>query len=989
MARKLVHEHEASLPFKSAYRPSFLRQQSDAMISPQVSPRGSQTNIAGMNQNPRPSVCSPSSLPLRQDAIFQSFPTPSPRRGSPRRPPGVGIKTHTRTPPLQNAQAYSPRPSPRPSPRVTPQTSPGEDGWEASGTESSIVKSDTPTGNYIRQARASAPPLDGGGSLKLRDGQTSNDPAANEDSNQDPDRDQSFSKGGSESLGKEANVLGLNPHPPQESPQSSQSQANKKSPTPQSGSSGEVGGVPAAPNNSPTVKRRRTSGFLQFVRSPLTFPVRRQNGKGFIYNCIPGMSRKSSAAQNSIQEVPSLNELPNNRISHNHDHYHSATYEFTNNPKHSPPLKTPTPIDLSTISTEPDHKKHHGIPGWRHKKQKSANTSPNIIETKELAKSEEPHSCDDDPTCCYVAGEAHRFRTPLESPRIPGTPPTPAAISPRTLDSKSKRQLPSYFDLRRQETSNVSPNDLGFTLMPLSDPDMSNRTGIQSYAHRLPHFVKVPMFSLAAPFATREDYKSYSAETSPEATSRRSSFPPGPGWSSNRSSASGTIDGRRASFGYRDHVNFITKPEGYSSRSGSSAKQESSSSSTSPPERHGLRRDSHNTISDDSRKSSLGERRASKVIAALNVSRRDSSEQRIESEASSSAHSSEPPSKMVHWRGAEVTEDEAKMLDMLVGRHRLFSEMLMTPLEKTQSEGPERPPEPGEDAVSVLRRPSWRRFASTIMSSPLSGLSEETASSDKTTKPEASDPPDISDLREMYAEALQETTGIPVGVTKNRKRHEDIAKAPSLPPSMLDKLASKEFITGPPDIVKRTDSSPVEVPITNSRANLTTRTEFETEILSIAMLYGRVIRETTRAVSEPSSPLAVDNNSATSTLRPRSRAPSLTVPERPSVGFITNALEERSVSDGLISDVRRVSLNPTSKSRRSSPTLARLHKLVSGGERSKRDSTTSPLSSPPEYNEGSNSRHQSLNVPSLMSALTRASSSYKDAGLGSMDGRKS
>lgn len=92
------------------------------------------------------------------------------------------------------------------------------------------------------------------------------------------------------------------------------------------------------------------------------------------------------------------------------------------------------------------------------------------------------------------------------------------------------------------------------------------------------------------------------------------------------------------------------------------------------------------------------------------------------------------------------------------------------------------------------------------------------------------------------------------------------------------------------------------------------------------------------------------------------------------------------MSDGLISDIRRVSLNPTSKSRRSPSTLARLHKLVSGGgERSKRDSTKSPSSSPPEYIEDSSSRHQSSNVPPLISALTRANSSGKDASLGSMD----
>lgn len=150
--------------------------------------------------------------------------------------------------------------------------------------------------------------------------------------------------------------------------------------------------------------------------------------------------------------------------------------------------------------------------------------------------------------------------------------------------------------------------------------------------------------------------------------------------------------------------------------------------------------------------------------------------------------------------------------------------------------------------------------------------SEEIGSPDKTPKPNFSDTPDVLDLREIYAKALQETTGIPVGVTKNRKQHEDIAMAPSLPPGALDRLTPKDFITGPPDIVKMTDSSLIDTPMTNNRSSRTTRTEFETEILSIAMLYGRVAKETTRAASEPSTPPVADNASATSTLQPRSRA---------------------------------------------------------------------------------------------------------------------
>ncbi|KAF3906284.1 hypothetical protein ABW20_dc0102953 [Dactylellina cionopaga] len=683
--------------------------------------------------------------------------------------------------------------------------------------------------------------------------------------------------------------------------------------------------------------------------------------------------------KNSATVIPSPNGLPNNRMPYK---------------KQSPPLKTPTPNELTNVSTGSGSNKRHGRGSWRSKKVRSTDATP-ASDPKETPKPQ-----DSDITSCYVAGEAHRFRTPLESPRIPGTPSTPSAISPKTANTKGKKPLPTYFDLRRRETSNISPNDRGFTLMPLSDTELHRyESNLKKQEPQLPHFVQVPMFSRAAPFAQREDYGSYSARNSPESGSRRSSFPPGSGWPHRRSSTTGTMDsGRRASFGYRDHMSFITKPEGYSSRTGSSTKQPSNTNTSStrsgskgevPEQRRGS---SNKTDDTGSRKSSLGERRASKVIQALNVSRKDSSEKRVDDGNGNTTQSSQSSSKMVHWRGAEVTEDEAKMLDMLVGKHRLFSDMLMAPLDSSQAEGSDKHPAPGEEPANILRRPSWRRFASTIGASPLlSGLSEETGSPSGTPKPDSGDGvPDI-DIREMYAEALQETLGIPIGVTKNRKRTEDMTEtAPTLSPTLLDRMKSKDFITAPADL-HQTDTQPAETAATTNAPRTTTRTEYETEILSIAMLYGRVIQETTIPALEP-SPLTEDPIGR----RPLSRAPSLTVPERPSVSFITNALDERSQSDTMVTDVRRMSLNPQSKSRRSS-TLARLQKLaanaVGGGDRSKRNSTTSALASPPEYIEDNGKpRHQSLNVPSLVSALTnvRASSKHGGGGGGSeQDGTES
>ncbi|KAK6529006.1 hypothetical protein TWF694_004229 [Orbilia ellipsospora] len=946
MSKRDAHEHEVSLTFKYAYRPSLLRRE-----APLVSPHGSQTNLEGMSANPRPSVCSPTSLPLRQDAIFQSFPPPSPRRGSPKRSPFAG-KSSRQSPPQQTLFMHSPRPSPRDSPRATPQkaTPPAdkeEVSWGSSETSSPlafhIAQDSLLNRRYVSQSGAPVPLLDGGGSVKNPDSQNSNHPESIDQADSSPN------KNGNDPLGKDAALLGHYPRPPQSS-------IETEIPSTRQNGSSASDGTNAASAEAALLRRRKTSGFFNFIRPPLTFPARGQNGKGFLNACIPRYYRKS-ASTTIVAASSSSDSSPNNRMNHKHQ---------------SPLAKTPTPVDLANSSTRSSTTKLHIHGPWRSKKG-SNDTSPDGV--RENAKN--PNDI------CYVAGEAHRFRTPLESPQIPGTPPTPTAISPKTTSgARGKSPLPSYFDLRRQETSNtspLSPGDRGFTLMPLSDTNLHRRkSSIQTHATRLPHFVKVPMFSRAAPFAQREDYGSYSTEATPSAASRRSSFPPR-GWSNSNRSSTSKSDGRRASFGYRDHINFLTKPSGYSSVVGSSVKQPSNSDSSGARSGSLSSDQQRKECSDPSssrksstgeRKGSLGERRASKVIASLNFSRKDSTEKSVDDGKGNVQNSSESSSKMVHWRGAEVTEEEAKILDMLVGRHRLFSEMLMAPLDSSQSEASEKPPEPGEGPVSILRRPSWRRFASTIGSSPLSGLSEETGSSGKTPKPESGD--GVPDIRELYAEALQQTLGIPVGVKKNRKRKEDIMEnSPKLPPAVVDQMKPEDFITAPDDLGRADTALPFETDSGMSRSartTTTTRTEYETEILSIAMLYGRVIKETAGTTSEPTGTPSV-NTSA----RSPSRAPSLTVPERPSVGFITNALDERSQSDSLVSEFRRMSLNPESKSRRSS-TLARLQKLanaVAGASEkmSKRSPTLSP-SEPPEYiAKESKSRHQSLKMPSLSYAF--------------------
>ncbi|EPS44870.1 hypothetical protein H072_1141 [Dactylellina haptotyla CBS 200.50] len=951
MSKRDAHEHEVSLTFKYAYRPSLLRREEAS-----ISPHASQTNLGVISSTRRPPVCSPSSLPLRQDAIFQSFPSPSSSRNSPKRSPATGRPSRSVLP-QQAIQIQSPRPSPRGSPHGTPQNVPTpaekEDvNWAVSETETPLTfqfaRGGIQSERYAKPSGTQVSLLDGGGSLK-------NPESHNSNKAESIDQEESTPKwNGGNSLGKQAAILGHYPQPPRTSPTGSNTNGKESSPS-TSGSASTTGDNTFIPR-PPMLRRRRPSSFLHFIRSPLTFPVRGQTGKGLIYACIPRNSRKISPST-GVPGVSSPHEMPNNRI-------------YRNNGNHSPPAKTPTPIELSNVSTHSSSLKQHRHGEWRGKKKSK---SP-VVELKETTKPRE------DSNSCYVGGEAFRYRTPLESPRIAGTPPTPStstAISPRTVNLKGKA-LPSYFDLHRRGTSNISPlspNDRGFTLMPLSDTNLLRREdSMQTQAAILPHFVQVPMFSRAAPFAQREDYGGHSGDASPVTASRRSSFPPGSrrGWS-NRSSAVFRVPdgGRRASFGYRDHMNFITKPDGYSSREGSSGKQPSNtnSSRTGSGSSEAQKKDGTNMTESSSRKGSLGERRASKVIAAMNASRKNSSEKTTIDGNGNSTHSAQSSSKMVHWRGAEVTEEEAKVLDMLVGKHRLFSEMLMAPFDSSQTEGSEKPPEPGEGPVSILRRPSWRRFASTIGSPPLSGLSEETGSSDRTPKPEAGD--GVPDARELYAEALKQTLGIPIGAGKRKNRREDtIEKAPTLPPALVDQMKPKDFITAPADL-KRTDTPPGDSGTNVSRSTrTTTRTEYETEILSIAMLYGRVIKETTGPASEPVQTPSINEDSA----RPPSRAPSLTVPERPSVSFITNALDERSQSDSLMSDVRRVSLNPQSKSRRSSSTVARLQKLANavtgGGENmSKRHSTTSPLSSPPEYTEDNKPRHQSLNVPSLVAAL--------------------
>ncbi|KAF3924649.1 hypothetical protein AA313_de0203989 [Arthrobotrys entomopaga] len=953
MSKRDGHEHEVSLSFKYAYRPSLLRRE-----APLVSPHGSQTNLeAIMSANPRPSVCSPSSLPLRQDAIFQSFPSPSPNRGSPKRSPGAG-KPSRQTPPQQTAPFYSPRSSPRESPRTTPQkaTTPAEKeevSWGSSATSSPLAFHTAHDGSlnrrYISQTDAPVSLLDGGGSLKHPDSQNSNHQESIDQDDSTPSRNDN------NRLGKEAALLGQYPQLPQDSPVTKiSSTRNHGSPA-----SGRTNAAIARPT---ALRRRRTSGFRHFIRSPLTYPVRGQTGKGFLQACIPRNHRKAASTTTAAAPPSSDSSSPNNRV--NHERQSTLM------------TKTPTPLELANSSNCSSPTRLYLHSPWRSKKKSNDASPADVI--RECAKNPSD--------MCYVAGEALRYRTPLESPRLSGTPSTPTEISPKTLSvARDKNTIPSYFDLRRQETSNtspLSPGDRGFTLMPLSDTNLHRHTSsIHPQAARLPHFVKVPMFSRAAPFAQREDYGGYSAEATSNATSRRSSFPP-LGWSnSNRSSTSGLTEsgGRRASFGYRDHVKFLTKPSGYSSVGESSVRQPNSDSSGARSSSHSSdqrRRNSSNPSSSRKsstaeRKDSLGERRASKVIASLNFSRKDSSEKTVDDGKGNVQNSSESSSKMVHWRGAEVTEEEAKILDMLVGRHRLFSELLMAPLDnsQSQSEASEKPPEPGEGPATILRRPSWRRFASTIGTSPLSGLSEETGSSGKTPKPEAGD--GVPDIRELYAEALQQTLGIPVGVKKNRKRLEDIVEnSPKLPPAVVDQMKPNDFITAPDDIESADTALPLETDPGISRSARTTtttpRTEYETEILSIAMLYGRVIKETAGTTSEPTEALA----------RPPSRAPSLTVPERPSVNFITNALDERSQSDSLMSDFRRMTLNPESKSRRSSSALARLQKLansvIGASEKTSKRGSTLALAESPDYTteESSNkSRHQSFKARSFSSAF--------------------
>ncbi|KAF3942142.1 hypothetical protein ABW19_dt0206793 [Dactylella cylindrospora] len=968
------HERELSLSFKYAYKPSLLRRE-DALVSP----RGSVTNLGGCY--PRPPVCSPSSLPLQQDAIYQSFPNlsprASPRRSSPRGSPAKQPVRHTPT--QQAGQPSSPRPSPMPSPHGTPQRTPRENDpfdWKVAeaGTplSSQMTSGGSQANKYLRpQSGHETLSVDGGGSLKFPEHQNGNSNSLRQDN-------APLKKGSREVISKEASILGIDPHRPDESPVSSQSNS-KKTALPISSlirSHEESSGSLA----SPLIKRRRTSAFMSFVRSPMTFPLRGQTAKNWINACLPRNQQKPS----TIAPATPSNEVPNGRI------HNSET-------PGSPRIKTPTPAEVSKASSVSDSKRHtfldlsKSAASWRSRKNKSNETTPSLDVNPNL-----PIAVRESQGSCYVAGEAQRFQTPLESPTIPGTPPTPSAISPSTTvpAPKGKKPLPSYFDLRRRGT-NISPlshedggpMDRGFTLMPLSDSTKDQREASRAQAARLPHFVKVPLFSRAAPFAQREDYGSYSAGASPEGQSRRSSFPPVPGLSG-RSSTTGTLNtGRRASFGYRDQLNFITKPDGYSTNPGSSGKHTSDSSrsasaSASMGVDNSATKGTGGTSSvAGSRKSSLGERRASKVITALDMARRRSSGKTIDEGNGNQSHSSSESSKLVHWRGAEVTEDEAKMLDMLVGKHRLFSEMLSAPLDKPESS--EKAATEGEKQRpgTILRRPSWRRFASTIGSPPLSGLSEEAGSSADPEKQELGD--EIPDVSELYAEALQQTLGLPMRLSKNKRHQLDtIDNIPNLPPAVVDKNQAKDFITTPSDL-KGSNNLPASAPA--SVPARTTRTEFETEILSIAMLYGRVVQEAARSPSEPErTPSIIDGPIATS------RAPSLTIPERPSVGFLTSALDDRSHSDSIVSDVRRASLNPQNKGRRSS-TIARLQKLAGPlGDRSKRSSTVSPLESPPEY-EGK-SRHSSLNVPSLVSALRNARASGRgrdtESRLGSVDSGK-
>ncbi|KAJ6262415.1 hypothetical protein Dda_3223 [Drechslerella dactyloides] len=932
MPKARGHEHEVSLTFKYAYRPSLLRQ-----AEATVSPHASQTNLNTMvnvSDPQRPSVCSPSSPPLRQDAIFQSFPNPS-ARGSPKR---SQVRSSRQTPPLLSvsqaqASTLSPKASPRHSPRVTPRRTPVGEleqfRWVNSETASPLISNATGSAaspliasNSSKMTGNLSLPLDGPSSFKLADSQKSSSNANSNARSNSLDRylDDDLSppiRHTDDNISKEAAILGL----------STSLRYSETTPSPSEQQLSRLGSNPpraaddtALAANARAVKQQKASSLFHLIRGPLTFPTA---GKILIDSCLPRKLRKSATSSVAATSTTSLNGLPNSRVS---QRQHSS-------PSHSKPH---TPSDApKTPSRSNSKRSRHGIGSWKHMLRKSADTSPSVDHAKEPSKIK-----DDDPASCFAAGEAHRFHTPIESPRMSGTPSSASAISPKTADPKAKKRLPSYFDLKRRDTANTSPfteNNRGFTLMALSDTEKQQREAIQTQAARLPHFVQVPMFSRAAPFAQTEDYSGASTEE----TSRRGSYPPGHG-SSGRSSNPGRPEsGRRASFGYRDHMKFITKPDGYSSRT-NSERQNTDSPGSGPasgaisefgPRDQWQRQNSYQSQSTESRKSSLGERRASSVIAKLDVTRR-SIDKQVNDSSGNTSHAKQSPPKMVHWRGAEVTEEEAKILDMLVGRNRLFSEALMStsPLDSPQTEesapAPNQYPAPGEEPVCILRRPSWRRLASTIGSSPLSGLAEEGAPLDRTSRTNSGD--GIREVRELYAEAVQETHGIAVGVRRNRKLEEDFQISPNLSPR-TQRPNPLEFITTPPNFDQDDDLQPIETPAmgTSSRSQTTTtRTKYETEILSIALLRGRVVQGTTESVMGLSEAL-----SANEAQRPVFwRAPSLTLPERPSMATRTNALEERSLSDSVVPGVNRKTASrqnssDSGKAHRSSSTLAMLRKL--------------------------------------------------------------
>ncbi|KAF3919354.1 hypothetical protein ABW21_db0203891 [Orbilia brochopaga] len=917
MHRSRGHEHKVSLTFKYAYGPSRLRR-AESLISP----HGSQTNLVAtgnVNHNLRPSVCSPSSTPLRQDATYQSFPSLSPR-GSPQR--SQGMLSRQITPqqiPTIASTLFSPGQSPRASPRVTPQRTPVSEPdqlkWTESQTESSLVfqvsgsdASPTMLPNSPQATAAPRTPMDGpdspefAGSQKLMSNKNSNDQSESLVHGIDQ-HDSLHKRRTNDRAGKQAAILGvpsLSPHP-----ESSGSSNTKHSSSPASDSFGDRDGVASKTDSGP-LRPPRNLSWHNFIRGSLTFPIKISRIKNPADGCFPRKARKGS------HTAPlSLEELPNNRISQQ--------------PQSQSQTKSPTLIDASKAPLKPGSPlKRHPLKSW-HSKHRDNDMTSNIDSVRKSSKPEDEHE-----VSCFVGGEAYRLHTPITSPRIPKSPLTPSPISPKADNQKSKNRLPSYFDLQPRESPSTSPftrHDRGFTLIPLNEVKKKRRHGKQTQTIGFPHLVQVPTFSRVAPFANTEDY---SGGATPEASSRRSSYPPEHG-SLSRSSTAEVQDGqRRASFGYRDHMGFITKPDGYSTGD-SSDKQTGNSSRTGSGSSLGL----YSTTR--SRKSSLGERRASKVMAQLEQSHKQQSENKTDDDNENSEQPKQPEKRLVHWRGAEVTEEEARILDMLIGGSRLLSDVSMSPLDGSQTgrstSEPDQHPASEEVPMTTLRRPSWRRFASTVGSSPpLSGLREE--SSPDTPRPKTGD--GVRDARELYADAVQETHGMPIRRMHSRKRREGITST-SDPESTTGGQTRLEFITTAfeSEEVDPLCTEELGSPSSSRSSTTTTPTKRRTEIVSFATRYSRVIEETTKQESPTSS----KRSSVGDASRPSAaRTPSTsTLPDLPSAGSRRHTMVDRSRSDSGVPGLNRTTTTSPSSSRRSSTLslLQRVNFTLNKGEREK------------------------------------------------------